>query len=211
MILESIVTTVSKEGQVNVAPMGPVVSRPDAMRIIDRPDPGFRLRPFEGSRTFENLVETRCATIHVTDDVELFASAAVGHIDLKSGASSSESLVRRSPCERFAILQHCHRWFCIEVTSVEATPPRYEMECRVIDSAMEEPFFGFNRAKHAVIEAAILATRTHLIGREELFRQLETLKPLVDKTAGAPEQRAFEMLAREIDSRIELNSLGGGE
>ena len=45
-------------------------------------------------------------------------------------------------------------------------------------------FFGFNRAQHAVLEAAILATRVGLLPAGEIFAQLERLRPLVAKTGG---------------------------
>jgi hypothetical protein len=54
--------------------------------------------------------------------------------------------------------------------------------------------FGFNRAKHAVIEASILATRLHLIPQSEVQRQLAWLEPMVTKTGGEREQQAFSLL-----------------
>jgi hypothetical protein len=197
VILESIVSTVGVDHQVNLAPMGPWLSNPVAMQSLDTADPGFVLRPFEGSRTFENLKRTLRATIHVTDDAALFARAAIGRV------SDPSHLVRAAEDGPWAILKRCHRWFAVEITSVSETPPRYEMHCRVIDSAIEAPFFGFNRAKHAIIEAAILATRTHLIAADEVTRQLDALRPLVEKTAGPIERDAFEMLTDEIHNRID--------
>jgi hypothetical protein len=139
----------------------------------------------------------------VTDDAALFAAAAVGRI------RNPTAMVRISPDGQWAILNRCHRWFAVEVISVIETPPRYEMRCRVIDSAIQSPFFGFNRAKHAVIEAAILATRTHLISRDEMDSQLKALKPLIEKTAGDREREAFEMLNNEIAERINQNASTG--
>lgn len=219
MILESIVTTVAADGQVNIAPMGPVVTSPTAMQNGNgTTDPGFVLRPFEGSRTFENLMATRCATIHVTDDAALFSRAAVGRIDASpslvrmlnvADATSINASQTAPETASWAILRHCHRWFAVEVTDITESPPRYEMQCRVVDSAIEAPFFGFNRAKHAVIEAAILATRTHLIAADEVHTQLDALRPLIDKTAGQAERSAFESLVTEIGIRLKQNAASG--
>lgn len=217
MILESIVTTVAADGLVNIAPMGPVVTAPAVMQTeTGTCDPGFVLRPFEGSTTFENLIATRRATIHVTDDAALFAQAAVGRIDASPSMVRMRSVpdaatVGRTGTPSWAILRHCHRWFAVEITSISDTPPRYEMQCRVVDSAIEAPFFGFNRAKHAVIEAAILATRTHLIAADEVNAQLDALKPLVDKTAGEAEHSAFESLVAEIGIRLNRGVAGGAQ
>lgn len=199
MILESIVTTLDPAGEINLAPMGPWIGNPDALETetsANGEDPGFVLRPFEGSRTLANLTATRRATIHVTDDVSLFARAATGRLD------QTASLVRRTSDGGFAVLRRCHRWFCIEVERICETPPRFEMPCRVVDSGIGTPFFGFNRGKHAVIEAAILATRTHLLPAAEIRRQIEWLRPLVSKTAHPRDAAVFARLAEEIETRI---------
>ncbi len=57
-------------------------------------------------------------------------------------------------------------------------------------------FFGWNRAKHAVLEAAILATRVHLLSESEIQEQLERLRIPIEKTAGPKEAEAFALLQR---------------
>ncbi len=69
---------------------------------------------------------------------------------------------------------------------------------RVVHTGRLRDFFGFNRAKHAVLEAAILATRVHLLPPEELIRQVEALAIPVEKTAGPQEQEAFDLLRSYI-------------
>lgn len=205
MILESIVTTVDKKGLVNIAPMGPLLLNPDAMRRSDPGDPGFLLRPFEGSRTCENLHQTRRATIHVTDDAELFATTAVGKIEAPAELVRFEKLdIDGHP---WPILKHCHRWFAVEVETIAGVSPRFEMSCRVAQSGIESPFFGFNRAKHAVIEASILATRTHLLDAMDIQDQLQALRPLIQKTAGSAERRAFEKVELAIEERLAAKSM----
>lgn len=196
MILESIVTSVNRAGELNVAPMGP---RVDQMPSSEAPqDAIFTLRPFESSRTFQNLIETRKAVIHVTDDVELFAKAAVDAIDPELAIQ----WVRPIEGTPWRVLRDCHRWFAVSIESIHGEGPRRDMRCRVEQSAVVRPFFGFNRAKHAVIEAAILATRTHLLPIESIDGELSRLQPLIDKTAGPSEQKAFEFLRRTIHERI---------
>ena len=72
MILEGLVTTVSGDGLVNLAPMGPIVDQ-DMSTLI--------LRPFQTSTTFANLMEHPEGVFHVTDDVLLLARAAIGTVD----------------------------------------------------------------------------------------------------------------------------------
>ncbi|QDT12964.1 DUF447 domain-containing protein [Planctomycetes bacterium K23_9] len=190
MILESIVTTVDLAGRINIAPMGPTVAG-------DWESPEFLLRPFSSSRTYANLQATNHAVIHVTDDVQLFAKAAVDAID----DLSARDLVRSIQNDAWWILNDCHRWFAVEIESKTGQEPRIDMHCRIVHSGVERPFFGFNRAKHAVIEAAILATRTHLIAADEIADQIARLTPLVEKTAGESERAAFAFLCETIDQR----------
>src|SRR4051794_11842207 len=70
-LLEGLVTTLNVDGTPHVAPMGPIV------------DVGFTLlllRPYCTSTTYQNLTRTGEGVLHVTDDVELIAKAAVGQL-----------------------------------------------------------------------------------------------------------------------------------
>src|SRR6516164_2069020 len=72
MILEGLVTTVSADGGLHVAPMGP------------RVEPGmehFLLRPFPTSQTYRNLKAHGEGVLHVTDDVLVLARAALGPVE----------------------------------------------------------------------------------------------------------------------------------
>jgi len=60
------------------------------------------------------------------------------------------------------------------------------------------PFLGFNRARHAVVEGAILVTRLHLLGVDEVRRQLRELAVLVEKTGGPREHEAFGLLEEKV-------------
>ncbi len=190
MILESIVTTVDRAGQVNIAPMGPRTNRSQTE---------FVLRPFTSSRTYDNLIATRRAVIHVTDDARLFAWAAVNAIE----PNAAFDYVQPIDDGGYYVLKHCHRWFAVEINGISGKEPRIDMQCRIIKSGLGGPFFGFNRAKHAVIETAILATRTDLLPAKQIREEIDRLRPLIDKTAGREEHEAFDLLTRTIDERLE--------
>ena len=63
-------------------------------------------------------------------------------------------------------------------------------------------FFGLNRAKHAVVEAAILATRLHLLAAVEVLADLGKLRVLVEKTGGPAEHAAFQFLQDYVEARV---------
>lgn len=182
LILEGIVTTRSPSSAINIAPMGPVV------------DDNFEtlvLRPYQTSTTFKNLTQTRHGVLQIIDDVELFAAAAIGNVE-------SPAFLTDYPL----VLANSCRWFEFEVISVDDSQQRSCIIARTKTQGTQRDFFGFNRAKHAVIEAAILATRLHILPASDILAELKRLKPLVDKTGAAAEHRAFDRLRQHINQTL---------
>ena len=183
MILEGIVTSVNATGEVNVAPMGPLVD-PD-MRTL-------HLRPYKTSRTYQNLRVRPRGVFHVTDDVLTLARAAIGQLNPLPEMFAAERV------EGWVLAETC-RWYEFEVETLDDSQERTSIQARVVHCGKRRDFFGFNRAKHAVLEAAILATRAHLLSREEIWEQFERLRIPVKKTAGPAEHEAFELLAAYVE------------
>ena len=181
MILEGVVTTVSPDGAVNVAPMGPRVD--EAMRR-------FTLRPFNTSQTYLNLRAHGEGVLHITDDVLLIAQAAVGRLD-------PPPLVPATRVRGWT-LADCCRWFEFRVISMDDRQERVTIEAEVVERGWVRDFFGFNRAKHAVLEAAILATRVAILPRAEIDADMKRLAVIVDKTAGPREKAAFQFLVEHL-------------
>jgi len=184
MIIEGLMTTTNPDGTPNVSPMGPRVAAEEACdwaRLV--------VRPFQTSTTYANLKRTGRGVFHVTDDVEMIAAGAIGRL--------AAPPLRRTESGLFVLDGAC-RWYALEVACLDDSQERTTIEMRVIERGTQREFFGLNRAKHAVVEAAILATRLHLIERAEIERQLAALRPLVVKTGGSAEQRAFAMLAEYV-------------
>lgn len=178
MILEGVVTSLNRASELNIAPMGP---------IVDESFSWLHLRPFQTSQTFRNLSEQPFGVLHVVDDVLLLAKAAIGRLDETPETFPAEKVIGR-------VLSSACRWYEFEVESIDTTRERTEIRARVVHTGRLRDFFGFNRAKHAVLEAAILATRIHLLSREDIDRQLAALRSPVEKTAGPKELEAFQML-----------------
>jgi len=186
LILEGVVVTLDAAGRPNVAPMGPRVDRP-ITRLV--------LRPFKTAQTYANLVATRQGVFHVTDDVELLAAAAIGQLEPRPPLTPIDGFA----CPR---LEGTCRWFAFQVEAIDDSTERSAMHCRVVRHGEVRPFFGFNRAKHAVLEAAILATRVGILPASEIEAEVRRLTPLVEKTAGQAERRAFERLAAYIRTMV---------
>ena len=181
-ILEGIVTTLNADGSVNVSPMGP---------IVDDAHDRLWLRPFQTSTTYRNLKRTGRGVFHVTDDALLFAQAAVGQ-------PSPLPRFTQSPAGDDLILADACRWYAFEIESLDDAEERTSIVARVTDRGRLREFLGFNRAKHAVLEAAILATRLHLLGAQEVLAEFDRLQVAVDKTGAAAEQRAMAFLRGHV-------------
>jgi hypothetical protein len=179
MILEGIVTTLSDRGTLNVAPMGPMVDNTMA-RLV--------LRPFQTSVTYRNLTQHPQGVLHVTDDVLLLAQAAIGQLKPAEVPTFPASVIQGR------VLQSACRWYEFEVEASDSSQDRAELQARVVHVGRLRDFFGFNRAKHAVVEAAILATRLAFLPRDEILAGFDRLAIPVHKTAGPREQQAFDLL-----------------
>ncbi len=185
MILEGLVTTCSSLGTVNLAPMGPIVN-------VEMTE--FLFRPFKTSTTYQNLKAHPEGVFHVTDDVLLIARGAIGKIDVLPDVVEAVSIsgVR---------LADCCQSFEFRIEHFNEEEDRTVLTARIIARKEHRPFFGFNRAKHAVLEAAILATRLHLLPREQVLAEYEKYQVIVEKTAGAREFEAFDLLKDYVGAR----------
>ncbi|MHB1424268.1 MAG: DUF447 domain-containing protein [Gemmataceae bacterium] len=186
MILEGIVTTISETGTVNIAPMGPQVDV-DAAGELTR----FTLRPFRSAQTFANLKAHGEGVLHVTDDVFLLAQAALGAIDPLPTLTPARKV-------RGWVLAGACRFYEFRVVSCDDKSERARFETEIVGSGRLRDFFGLNRAKHAVVEAAILATRTAFLPLDEIEAEYRKLAVLVEKTGGAREHAAFDLLCRHL-------------
>ena len=190
MILEGIVTTQNPAGDINVAPMGP---------IVDESMQSFVLRPFQTSTTYRNLKGHPFGVLHVVDDVLLLAKTAISRLEQTPETFQAITIPGQ-------VLKSACRWYEFKVESLDDSDERTRIEARVVHSGRLRDFFGFNRAKHAVLEAAILATRIHILPADEILAQIDVLRSPVDKTAGPNERAAFQLVDEYVRS-----SLAGGE
>ncbi len=188
MILEGIVTTINEDRTPNISPMGP---------LVDERMTQFVLRPYKTSKTYANLKRTGEGVLHITDDVELMARAAVKQLD------PLPKLAQAKKVDGVVIADAC-RWYEFKVATSDDQADRTTIACDIVAQGRVRDFFGFNRAKHAVVEAAILASRLRLLPAEEVCGEFRRLAVLVDKTAGEQERRAFRFLDEYVGEALDL-------
>lgn len=190
LIVESIVTTVSPDGAVNVAPMG-----------VEWGDERIVLKPFLETTTYRNVVASRAAVVNLIDDVRVFARAAITNPTFPTEpAVVVPGVVLSDGCS----------WRELEVEDIDSTPPRSRIGMRVVHRGMRREFIGFNRARHAVLEAAIYATRLHLLEASFVDSEMERLQVIVDKTASDREHDAMRLVTDFVRARRESPATRAG-
>ncbi len=182
LIHECVVTTLSPEGRPHIAPLG----------LIEESD-YWIAAPFRPSATLSNLAQNRKATASFTDDARVFAGLVTGRRNWPL------TDIEDWPAPRLSgALAHAE----LEVARIDDDETRPRFFCKVRRVESHRPFLGMNRARAAVLEAAILATRLEMLPREKIESELAYLKIAIDKTAGAAEREAWDMVMKKIDAHL---------
>jgi len=178
MIRESIVITPNADGTPHIAPIGVIVAGEELV-----------VAPFRPSSTLTNLEARRVATVNYTDDVRVFAGCLTGRRNWPTLPASRIAAPRLA-----GALAHDE----LELVATEADEQRPRFRCRVVHRESHAPFLGFNRAQAAVVEAAILTSRLHMLPRAKIDSEMAYLAIAIGKTAGPREQEAWSWLTDRI-------------
>jgi hypothetical protein len=178
LIHECVVTTLSPEGRPHIAPLG----------LIEE-GPYWIAAPFRPSTTLFNLENGNKFTASFTDDPRVFAGLVTG---VRSFPLTD---IEDWPAPRLSVaLAHA----ALEIERIEADDVRPRFFCRVRHTESHRPFLGMNRARSAVLEAAILATRLGRLPREKVDSEIAYLAIAIEKTAGDAEREAWEMVMEKF-------------
>jgi hypothetical protein len=181
-IVETVTTTINPDGTVNCAAMG-----------VEWGDEIIVIKPFRSTRTLRNLRARGAAVVNLTDDILLFTQAALGDPHPPTRATATID---------GAVLADACSWREVTVETIDASGPRARVTTHVVGRGVGREFLGFNRARHAVLEASIIASRAHLLPAREVRGELERLQVLVDKTAGPREREAMELVRRDVRAAV---------
>jgi uncharacterized protein len=182
-IIETVVTTINPDGTVNCGAMG-----------VEWGEERIVIKPYRGTRTLRNLRATGAAVVNVTDDILLFSQAALG---------DPHPPTRPAPTVEGAVLDDACSWREVRVEAIDDGAQRARVSTAVVGGGTGREFLGFNRARHAVLEASILASRAGLLAVEDLHAELRRLQVLVDKTAGPREREAMDYVLRHMRAVVE--------
>jgi uncharacterized protein len=178
VILETIVTTRDAGGRVNVAPMG----------VVDQGD-AVILRPYRETTTYRNLLAVPYAVIHLIDDTAIYARSALGEYEAEwVPAAAVPGAVLTAACS----------WIEVSVAGREESEERATIRCQVVHRGRYRDFVGYNRARNAILEATILATRTRFLPVDDLWRDLRRLEVIVAKCGDQPERETMAFVMEHV-------------
>lgn len=179
VIYETVVTTVSPAGRVHVAPMGVRYGQGTVV-----------LMPFRPSTTLDNILATRSAVVNVVTDTRVFAGCVTGR-----RAWATQPVAGVTGQRLSGALRH----LALRLDEVADDPQRPVLTLGIVEDVNHGFFAGFNRAQAAVIEAAVLVSRLHLLPPERIDREMAYLQIAIDKTASAVEREAWDWLREAVE------------
>lgn len=180
LIIETIVTTRARSGEVHIAPLG----------LIQR-DEKWIIAPFTPSTTLTNLRENPAAVANHVDDVRIYAGCVTGR---------KKWVVRRAEKVDGAVLKAALTHWELKVETIEEDDVRPRFICSTVFAGDHKPWGGFNRAQAAVLEAAVLCTRLRMLPKEKVESELAYLEIAISKTAGDRELEAWGWLMERIEA-----------
>jgi hypothetical protein len=182
-IVETVTTTVNLDGTVNCAAMG-----------VEWGEETIVIKPYRSTRTLRNLRTRGAAVVNLTDDILLFTQAALG---------DPRPPTRPATTIDGAVLADACSWREVTVEGIDESGPRARVTTRVVGRGVGREFLGLNRARHAVLEASIIASRASWLPAADIRAEMERLQVLVDKTAGPREREAMELVRRHVSAAVE--------
>ncbi len=188
LILETIVTTVSPEGALHLVPFG-LIREDLGPEDLGPEDSGYVLAPFRPSPTIDNLEASPFFAASSPRDIRVIAGAVTGRRDWPTEPCAT--IPGRRLADSFG-----HAEFEVLAVTEDAQRPRYRGRIRHMSA--HAPFIGYNRAQAAVLEAAVLSTRLHMLEPGKVLSELTYLAIAIAKTAGPREREAWGWIEDKV-------------
>lgn len=185
MIFETIIISTNAAEEAHVTPFG-VKHEGDFVLVS----------PFKPSKTLENILQNKVATMNITDDVRVFAGALTNRQPWHLTPANTIKGFRLVGC-----LTHVE----LDLVDVREDDMRPQLLMQKIETHHHDNFKGFNRAQAAVIELAVLASRLHILPHDKVQSEINYLQIAIDKTAGEREFEAWRWLIKKITAYYQEN------
>ena len=199
IISETIVSTYTKQGLPNIAPMG--VIKVDPKKIM--------IKIYKSSNTYKNIKSKKCAVVNLSADPTLFYKAAIKESNI--GNKISGDLFEKGDLVDAPRLKKAAANIEVSVLNIndlDLEKAEVILEVKKIKTAVYLPKV-YCRAFSATIESIILATRIkpYLVGNqlqqkqaENMMEKVKCLEEIVKRTA--PKSECTEIMS-DLIRRIE--------
>jgi hypothetical protein len=182
MIIETILSSINQEGKVNFAPVGVHIPN-DSLTLLTVKEMEIFL--YSGSHTYRNLLKTGEGVINFTDDMLSFVDTALFSKKLPAVPSLLVTPPRMAEAKLI--------WeFQVSQFDVSTEPSR--VKTNILFMQKMGDYSGFCRARGAILEAAIAATRFSIMKPSNIEASFTQWQDIVRKTGGTREQTAFKKL-----------------
>ena len=200
VIFETIVSTYTKQGSPNIAPMG--VIKVDPKKIM--------IKIYKSSNTYKNIKSKKCAVINLSSDPVLFYKTAIKESDI--GVKIVDDLFEKGDLVNAPRLKKAEANIEVSVLNIndlDLEKAEIILEVKKIKTAVCLPKV-YCRAFSATIESIILATRIkpYLVGNqlqqkqaEKMIEKVKCFEEIIKRTAPKSE---FTDIMSDLIRRIEI-------
>jgi hypothetical protein len=187
MLYETVVTTKSRDGSPNAAPIG----------VICTGEGEVALHLHQGSHTVKNVKEERRFVVNILKDPTVFVESTLGNLSLDSFEKYNQDFY----------VKNADAFFIAEVTYIKdmekedqfglstATVLKAEVHDVVKKCECVEPL---NRAIYGIIEALVYLTRMDMVSgdMEKLYRhRMSEISRVVNKVGGTEHKKAMKKIS----------------
>jgi hypothetical protein len=197
VVLETIVSTYSLDGQPTAAPMG--VTTMDMQHVI--------IKPYFSTLTYKNLSTQRNAVINLTSNPELYYRTAFKEVN--SGGKIPYEWFGKAEAVNAPKIFLADAFIEVSVIDIKSLSERAEVLCdiKLVTCSKVLPK-AYCRATFATIEAIIHATRVKIFLKKGEYKKAETLTKLIKYYSTvvnnvAPNSRCSEII-NDLIQRINL-------
>lgn len=148
-----------------------------------------QIRLFEGSQTYENVVNERWLVVNVVIDPVVFVRTAFGNLDYTEFDTFSIDN-KQYPFLKDALIYILFECSDLKFTKDTLVADILPVHACINRNVIKAPNRGFN----AVLDASIHATRYLVLGGEQYLNLIYELEKIVKKCGGTREKQAMRLL-----------------
>lgn len=184
MIIETVITSLDENRNIHFAALGVEFFK---QKIV--------FYPYQGSKTLENIINSKEGVVNIVDKAEYLIKAALGDYQFSVNKIKDDN--------QYYLEDSCH-YYKFKLISVSEIDDKYKVSGKIVFNQSNREYLGFNRANNLLLEAAVKASR---IGIKNTAKEVDAFlannRRVILKTGDENAEYLFNLLKKYI------NDLGG--